>query len=255
MKKSNNVKSVLKALNLFNVLVTNGEPMSLSSLSNKTNINISTAYRLLNTMVSIGYIKHDDQDHYYIGNFAYKIADLIQDSFNLKEFIFPYLEDIVNICNETANFSIMQNFQVLYVDQVESTHMLKIIVKPKDTIPAYCTASGKVLLAYLNKLRLQKYLEKTELIHYSKNTITEPAILIQVLKKIKEQEYALEIEEYEEDVISVAAPILDKNKKLQGAISVSGPCSRINSLLLKDKLIPLVNTTAKEISSNLLKGN
>jgi len=251
LKKSDNVKSVLKALNLFNELVSNGEPISLSSLSNKTNINISTVYRLLNTMSNMGYVKQDENDHYYIGHFAYQIADLINDSFNLKEFIHPFLEEIEGTSNETANLTILHNYQVLYIDQVESSHMLKILVKSGELKPAYCTAAGKVLLAHLNNQRLKNYLDKTEFIQYSKNTITEPAILLQVLKKIKKQKYAVEIEEYEEDVIGVAAPILGKNKKLQGAICLSGPCSRINSLSLKEKLIPLIKTKTEEISSSL----
>lgn len=129
--------------------------------------------------------------------------------------------------------------------------MLKIIIESGELKPAYCTAAGKILLAYLNKQRLMKYLDKTEFIQYSKNTVIEPAILLQVLKKIKEQKFAVEIEEFEEGVIGVAAPILGTNKKLQGAICVSGPCSRINSILLKEKLIPLIKTKAKEISSSL----
>ena len=253
MKKSNNVKSVIKALNLFNELVENGEPMSLSTISNKTKMNISTVYRLLNTMSAVGYIKQDENDKYCLGHYAYKIADQIHDSFDIKEFVHPFLEEIVNICNETAHFTIMENYRVLYIDQVESSHMLKIVIKSKDSKPAYCTASGKALLAYLNRKNLKNYLEKTSFIQYSKNTITEPTILVQVLKKIKEQEYAVEIEEYEEGIISVAAPIIGKNKKPQGTISISGPCSRINSILLKDDLIPLIKSKAKEISSYLSK--
>ncbi len=251
MKKSNNVKSVLKALNLFNELVINGEPISLSNLSNKTEINISTVYRLLNTMSNMGYVKQDENDHYYIGHFAYKIANIINDSFDIKEFVHPFLEEIVYSCNETANLTLLHNYQVLYTDQVESSHMLKIIIESGELKPAYCTAAGKILLAYLNKQRLMKYLDKTEFIQYSKNTVIEPAILLQVLKKIKEQKFAVEIEEFEEGVIGVAAPILDINKKLQGAICISGPCSRINSILLKEKLIPLIKNKAKEISSSL----
>jgi len=68
---------------------------------------------------------------------------------------------------------------------------------------------------------------------------------------IKKQKYAVEIEEFEEDVIAVAAPIMGKNKKLQGAICVSGPCSRIDSLSLKEKLIPIIKNKAEEISSAL----
>ncbi len=251
MKKSNNVKSVLKALNLFNELVNNGEPISLSSLSNKTDINISTVYRLLNTMSNMGYVQQDKNDHYYLGHFAYKIADLINDSFDLKEFVHPFLREVVNSCNETANLTQLHNYQVLYTDQVESSHMLKIIIKSGEIKPAYCTAAGKVLLAYLNNKKLKSYLSNTKFIQHSKNTITEPAILLQVLKMIKKQKYAVEIEEFEEDVIAVAAPIMGKNKKLQGAICVSGPCSRIDSLSLKEKLIPIIKNKAEEISSAL----
>ncbi|MFP4661495.1 MAG: IclR family transcriptional regulator [Halanaerobiales bacterium] len=251
MKKSNNVKSVMKALRLFNELIKNGKPVSLSSLSNKTEMNISTVYRLLNTMAAMGYVEQDINDHYYLGHFAYRIAEQIQDSLDWKEFIHPYLEEIVELCNETASFTRLQNRQILYLDEVKSTHMLKIITDTGDTKPAYCTAAGKILLSHLDKKRLRKYIDNTQFIKYSENTVTDAQRLVELLEKIKEQGYAVEIEEFEEGVVSVAAAIISKKKKIQGALTISGPCTRIDNFQLKNNLIPLIKNKAIEISCEL----
>jgi len=85
MGSSNHVKSVIKSFTIFEELVANGSPMTLSSISNKLDINISTVHRLINTLVKLGYVEQNEKGLYKIGINAYNIADIIIEDFNLKK--------------------------------------------------------------------------------------------------------------------------------------------------------------------------
>ncbi|MFP4661004.1 MAG: IclR family transcriptional regulator [Halanaerobiales bacterium] len=251
MTRSNHVKSVIKAFKIFEKLVENGSPMTLSSISNSLSLNISTVHRLINTLVKLGYVEQDDKGLYKIGLSAYNIADIIIEDFNLKKIVHPYLEEIVDSCNETCNLVALENNQVVYLDQIESTNMVRMFAKEGSRGEAYCTGSGKALLANLPGRKLKEYINTITLKRYTENTITDADILLEELKTIREQGYALDLEEKEIGVRCVAAPLFDKHGSLMGAISVSGPCSRITDEYLKGYLIPLVKKKAEEISDVL----
>jgi len=248
---SNRVKSVIKAMKIYEKLVNRGEPISLSVLSKKVGINISTVHRLLNTLLQLGYVEQDEKGYYCLGIRSYKMADIISESFDLKKIVRPYLVRIVEECNETTNLVIMEDYQVVYIDQVESNNMVRMFASVGIRGYAYCTGAGKVLLAYLPEEELEMYLKKNEFKAFTENTIIEPDLLKEELEKIKKQGYALDLEEKEEGVRCVAAPIFSRDKKVVAAVSVSGPCSRISRQYLEEELIPLVRSNVAQISSKL----
>ncbi len=249
MGSSNHVKSVIKSFTIFEELVTNGSPMTLSSISNNLDINISTVHRLINTLVKLGYVEQNNKGLYKIGINAYNMADRIIEDFSLKEVVHPYLREIVDTCNETCNLVSLENNQVVYLDQIESTNMVRMFAKEGSRGEAYCTGSGKALLANLEENQIIDYISNTKFTKFTKNTITDPEKLLKQLKLIKKQGYALDLEEKEIGVRCVAAPLFDGNHKLIGAISVSGPCTRITDDYLNNSLIPLIRDKAKEITS------
>ncbi len=254
MKDSNMVKSVVKAMKIYEVLIEDGSPVSLSSLSRKLRLNISTVHRLINTFVKLGYIEQNEEGQYRLAFHSYRLADKISQNFNLKGIVRPYMEKIVYICNETTNLVVLEDYQLVYIDQVESTNMVRMFAGIGNKGAAYCTGSGKVLLAYLNNDKLDEYINVTDFISYTDNTIVDPDILKKEIREIREQGYALDWEEKERGVRCVAAPIFGNEDKLLGAISVSGPCSRITERYLKDTLVPLVKNKAREVTIKIKNG-
>src|SRR5690554_5877472 len=101
MSKSNKVQSVIKALKIFEELVYSKSPLSLSRLSERVNMNISTVHRLVNTLLKQGYVEQNNQGKYRLGLFSYKMADMIKNDFDLRDIVRPVLEEIVAECNET----------------------------------------------------------------------------------------------------------------------------------------------------------
>lgn len=251
MKGSNVVKSVKKTMKIYEDIVDKGSPVSLSTISEDVDINISTVHRLINTLAYLGYLEQNEDGLYQLGIRSYKLANIINENFQLKKIVRPYLEEIVESCNETANLVIFEDNQVVYIDQVESTNMVHMFADMGSKGPAYCTGAGKVLLAFQPIKKINSYMEEVEFVRWTKNTVTNPVKLKEELKKIRNNYYALDLEEKEPGVCCAAAPIFGMEKKIAGAISVSGPSTRITEDYLHKTLIPLVKNKAKLISSRL----
>ncbi len=250
------VQSVDRALKLLDILIDKKEAISLSEISEIAELNISTTHRLLNTLVQRGFVTQtEESSKYKLGYRLFEIAGILEDQINLKRIVRPYLEEIVEECNETANLVVLDGAEVVYIDQVESTNMMRMFAQVGSKGPAHSLGSGKALLAYVDETKLDKLLAELELKQFTENTITEPEKLKEHLKEIREQGYAVDNEEMEEGVSCAAAPIRNRDGKVIAAISVSGPNIRIDQQFLQQELVPLVKKQSEKISRKLKELN
>lgn len=252
--EGNIVQSVERALTLLEILADEGAPMTITDIAEKVNLKISTVHRLLATLIYKGYVEKETETTKY--KLSLKLMSIGQSSvypLDLRTKARPYLEELVDRCNETANLSILDNGEVVYIDQVESTNI--VIVKMFSTIgsrrQAHCTGSGKVLLASLSAEEQDRILSSMELKRYTNETITDVEILKKELERVAKQGYALDMGEREREMRCVAAPIRKHDGQVIAAISVSGPSSRITSYYLNNELIGIVQDVAEKLSLSL----
>nr|WP_277998996.1 IclR family transcriptional regulator [Moorella sulfitireducens] len=126
-----------------------------------------------------------------------------------------------------------------------------MLVQPGTRAPAYCTGTGKVLLAYLSEDQLYKFFQEVALLPYTPITITDPLRLREELQKIRSQGFALDNGEREEGVRCVAAPVFNHDNKVTAAVSVAGPAQRMPPKLMSGKLATAVIQVALQISRSL----
>lgn len=131
----------------------------------------------------------------------------------------------------------------------ETCHAVRIAPRVGSWLPAYCTAAGKVQLAYLPETSLENFLHAGMLQRFTPNTITDQEKLKHHLREIVRCGYALDREELDVDVRCVAAPIRDHSGRVAGAVSISGPAVRFCDERLKKVLIPLSLQAASDISA------
>jgi len=251
-KKSNNVQAVDRTLAILEVLAKEGVPMALSDISTKVNLNISTVHRLLNTLISRDFVQQDEQtSKYFLGLKMFAIGNTALYSLDIRSIAKPYLKNLVDKCNETANLSILDGNQVVYIDQVESSSMIKMFAKVGSRGPAHCTGAGKMLLSALSEKELDILYSGVKMQKFTPGTIASLTEMKKELLLIKKQEYSIDDEELEEGVQCLACPIKNHEGKLIAALSVSGPKTRIIHAREKHALLALVQSTAKAISLDL----
>jgi DNA-binding IclR family transcriptional regulator len=220
------VDRAIKILRCFD----NYEELGITEISKMLNLHKSTTFGLVSTLHANGILEQNENTgKYKLGLELYRLGTKV--NLSLRTIVLPYLERLVEMYEETANLVVMQGLSVVYLEKVESSHSMRISTSVGGRKPLYCTAVGKAILAHLPPDELNRKLDKMELVKFTDNTITCKDELKKALIEIKEKGYAKDNEEMEIGLCCIAAPILNQYGYPIGAISVSGPKSRMNSEL------------------------
>ena len=240
-------QSIIKAFSVLDAFTDDKKEWGVRELANKTGYNKSTTYRLLSTLVSLKVVQQNENEKYSLGSKLFELGNrvsLYQSLINATKI--PIRDIAINI-QETVLFGVLKDNQVFYINKAESIQGLKISTSVGTYQPLHATAIGKVLLAFSSEIKKENILNTINYSKITKNTITTKKDLSKSLKKIKEQGYALDLEEFELGLICVAIPIFNKNNKLIGSISASGPSSRFELQNVKNYI-----TILKEGSSKII---
>jgi DNA-binding IclR family transcriptional regulator len=138
-----------------------------------------------------------------------------------------YMQKLVDDLQETCTLGVFDRGQVLYVEVVHSNRSLTIAARVGRHLPAHCTASGKVLLAFLPPEDVEPVLS-APLEAHTKKTITSPHRLREELEAIRERGYAIADEELEVGIWAISAPIRDIDRKVIAAMSLPVPSNRLD---------------------------
>jgi DNA-binding IclR family transcriptional regulator len=253
MKNPHTVQAVERALKILIVLAEVGIPLTLTQIRDKTDLNISTAHRLLHTLMNDGFIGQDKETgKYLLGLRTFEVGHAALYSMDIRTTARPFLQELVDRCNETTNLAILDQDEVVYIDQIESLNMIKIFARVGSRGPAHCTGAGKALLAHVTDRELERFLQqKGPLRSYTEFTICDPAKFKEEMLRTRNNGYAQDNGELEDGVRCVAVPIWDFENKAIAAISVSGPDTRLTDSFISERLIPEVMAAADKISERL----
>lgn len=193
--------------------------------------NKSTIYRFLADMAKLGIVqKNAKTEKYSLGLKLFELGNRVQLKSAFVDKTHPELVEVAKSITETVHLAILKNFQVFHLDKVESPQGLKLSSNIGTFGPAYCTALGKVLLAFLPKNKqeqaLKIILEEQKPKTYTPYTITHRPTLQKELNNIKTKGYAIDREEAEIGLICVGIPIFNQNNEVVASLSASGPANR-----------------------------
>ncbi|HHV55366.1 MAG TPA: IclR family transcriptional regulator [Firmicutes bacterium] len=242
------VQAVLRALQILELLGQQDRALPLGEIAASIGLNESTTYRLLQTLVQAGFVASAPRRGFRLTAKLFDLGQAAIPGMEVRTLVRPLLEEVVSRCNETANIVLFDGVEAVYVDQVQSTHRIRILAEVGRRLPAYATASGKVFLAHLPPEQLERYLHAVPLHRFTPHTIADRDQLIRHLALIRQQGFAEENQEMEEGVSCVAAPIKDDRGRVVAALSISGPTSRWTDALVEGLLIPTVREYAERMS-------
>jgi IclR family KDG regulon transcriptional repressor len=246
------IQSVSHALDLLEQFQGDVDELGVTELSKRLKLHKNNVFRLLATLESRGYIDQNKiTENYRLGLKTLELGQIFVKQMGLLRQSRPVLDWLVSQCNETSYIAILKDYDIIYLDAVETDLTVRVVTRVGSRLPAYCSAAGKSQLAYLSEEELDNYFSGRELKRYTGNTITEVGELKKELKKITETGYSIDNEELDTGVRCVAAPIRDYTRRIIGAVSISGPSMRLSSERIEKELIPLAKKAAEEISLKL----
>ena len=244
------VQSVDRTLDVLESLASRRGATGISELSQLVGLHVSTVHRLLATLVDRGYVRQDpESSRYHLGSRVFTLASAADLHLDLRLVARPYLERLMRHSGETANLVTASETEVVYLDQVASMHLVKMFTAPGMRAPLYCTGTGKAMLAFKPREAIEPVLA-APMRRYTSSTITGRAALEAELGTIRKNGYSVDNEEMEEGVRCLAVPIFDRRRECVGAMSVSGPTTRMTTERV-EKLSVTARAIADELSRQL----
>jgi IclR family KDG regulon transcriptional repressor len=246
------VKSLVKALNILEVLGEGEEPAhTLTQLSRRLHLHISTVHRLLVNLVRHGFVEEAPGSRGY--QLSYKVLRMglrVLDRLDFRRVAQPLLRELSQQTKETVHLAILQEARAVSIEKFGSPQPVGLDTRFGGVMPLHCTGVGKILLAYQRGDLLTQVARTAGLPRFTPHTITRLANLRKELERIREQGYALDQEEAVEGLISVAGPVFDHTRCVLAAFAVAGPATRITSPRLPE-IARLVRATSQQISFRL----
>ena len=224
--ESGNLQSVRRALRALELIAERGE-MGVTELGRELDVHKATASRLFATLADHGFLERDPvTDKFRIGYGLVSLAGAAIGNMDVVRTARPMLESLAEKTRETVNLGVLSGDDVVYVDQVAGARSIVSVNWVGQRTPLHATSNGKVLLAWLPDTERDRLLAH-HLDRATPHTLTDPAKLRVALQEVRTKGYAQTIEELEEGLNAVAAPIRAAEGDVIAALSVSGPAFRM----------------------------
>jgi IclR family KDG regulon transcriptional repressor len=243
------VQSLDRTFDILELLSKQQQGLKLTAISQNVGLHKSTVYRLLSALIQRGYIEKRDTI-YKLGLEFVELCSLYLNSLELKTEAAPILRNLSGQTSQTVFLATLQDEEVVYIDKVESFNSIRKYSIIGQRRPLYCTSLGKAFLMGMTGEGIKGLFKGKKLVSYTTNTITDVPTLLNNIAEARRKGWALDNEEYENDVRCIGAPIYDYRDEIIAAVSSSWSVPVSRSLKV-EKIGGLVVEAAGEISKHM----
>jgi IclR family acetate operon transcriptional repressor len=222
------VQSLERALDLLEELAQSSAPISLSELSRRAGLPPPTAHRLMATFVTRGYARRTHDRRYEPGHGLLAVADGLTRV--LVSWGGPYLRSVAERIGETANLTILDGDEIVYVAQAPGRHAMRTFTQVGTRVLPYWTAEGRALLALRSDPEVLAALRRTAWPPEGGASGADPAGFLGVLASVRRDGFAVSDEDHEPGARAVAVAV--DGAAPPTALSVSGPVQRLDDALV-----------------------
>ncbi|TMF42615.1 MAG: IclR family transcriptional regulator [Chloroflexi bacterium] len=224
--------------------------LGITDLSSETGLPKSTTHRLVTALVNEGLLVQDEDSHKYaLSLHVTALGASILNSHTVRKTARPILMELRDQTRESVHLAVLEGLEAVIIDTEDSYFFVRAVNVPGQHLPAHAVSTGKVLLAYQWETRLREILAHTTLMRYTDSTITDPRLLLEELRIVRQRGYAISQSELEEGIDAVAAPIFDHLGTVVAAVSIGGPSERCRPK--QGELIGAVTRAGQQISQTL----
>jgi IclR family pca regulon transcriptional regulator len=230
--------------------------MGVSEIGRALDLSRSTAHRYVATLAALGYLQQDrESKRYRLGPRVLDLGFSAINSMDIREISAPHLQALSDETGHTVNLAILDGADIVYIERCRASRPgqreIDLNLHIGARLPAYCTALGKALLAFLPDDRLDAILADLDLVRRGPNTITDEAAFRAELAHIRETGIAVNDEELAYGLRSIAAPISARSGDVVAALNLAVHRSMGLTTDLIARFAPPVRRTAAAISSEI----
>lgn len=222
------LQSLDRAVSVLELLGESDSPLGLADVCERMGLHKSTAHRALMVLERCGLIERTPENRFRLGLKLYELGSRAVEQIDLRARVHPWFRRLSAQVGETVHLGVLQKTSVVYLDKIEPVNRRVWLASRIGTSnPAYCTAMGKAMLAFLPEEAASALIGRIRFIRLTPRTLITSEALLRSLDRVRRRGYAIDDEEVESGVRCVGAPILSESGYPMAAVSVSGPTSRI----------------------------
>jgi IclR family pca regulon transcriptional regulator len=239
--------SFARGLAVIRAFADSRKPQTIAQISQQTGIPRAAVRRCLHTLRQLGYVDAE------LNNFALRPKVLTLgysylSSTPLTIAAQPCLNAVSKALGESSSLAVLEEDQVLYVARAATSRVMSVSLSAGSRLPAYCTSLGRVLLAHLPEVELDAYFARTDLQPRTEHTITDPARLREALAQVRRDGYAINNEELELGLRSIAVPVRGAAGRVLAALNVGAQAARVTPDIMMREFLPVLRQGAQELS-------
>ncbi|HEV2325808.1 MAG TPA: IclR family transcriptional regulator [Terracidiphilus sp.] len=222
--------------------------ITVSEVNHQLKIPKSSAYAILQTLKSRGYVHKDEFDRYSLSLKLFSLGSQLIAGIDLRRSTYPLLKELAEKAQITAHLGVLEGERAVYIEKIEVMGSIRLRTDVGRTLPLHATAIGKALLAFLPEEEIEPILKTLPLPALTPKTITGAAALKKELARVRALGYSVNNEENEPETRAVAAPIVGPNGRPMAAINLGA-----TTLQMRSKDIPRLGPLVREYALKMSK--
>lgn len=243
----NGVSVVDRAFRILAALASDGGGLGLADLSRRTGLPKTTVHRLAAQLVGSRLLERSGE-RYRLGLAIFEIGSSVLWQSRLREAALPFMADLYESTHETVHLGALSGSEVLYLEKIVGHRTAPVRTPMGIRRPLYCTAMGKVILAFQRNALLEATVS-AGLSAHTPFTITTPTALETDLEEVRKTGIAYDRQEMAVGVTCVAGPILNREGQAIAALSVTGAAPHLDFV----RVAPAVRVAVLGLTRRLLE--
>jgi len=243
--------SLARGLHVIRAFAGVDRRLTIADVSRATGLTRAVVRRCLYTLKELGYAQTDGRMYFLqprILNLGYAYLSTAPVPIAAQ----PVLEEMSEVLGEASSVAVLDDGAVVYVGRAATKRIMSVTLGVGSRLPAYCTALGRVLLAHLTDDQVDIELAKVDWTQHTKHTVTSRKRLEEMLVEVRQEGFAINDQELEIGLRSIAVPVRNVVGTVVAAMNVSSQASRVSRRELTERCLPVLRTAAEKLSSQLL---
>lgn len=244
------VQSVVRAFDILKLFSPERPSLGVSEVAALAKLNRTTAHRLITTLKQCGVlIQNPSTSKYSLSAQLLQFSNMFMQTNDLRAIALGPMTVVRDTSGETCGLHVREGTNRIIIAQVESRQALRLTYPNLgELVPLHVGAPGKAMLAFFDPAEIDDYVASISLAQdrMTPYSVTDSGQLRQELEKIREQGFAISQQERRLGVMSIAAPVFDKQGHPIASINISGPIQRLGNQDI-DPLVSVVVSSANEV--------
>lgn len=241
------VRSFARGLEVLRSFGADAPAQTLSEVAERTGFTRAGARRILLTLLQLGYVTSEGR----LFRLTPKVLELgfaYLSSLPVWTQAQPVMEELVEELRQSCSAAVLDGDEIVYVLRVPAHRIMSVNLGVGSRLPADCTSMGRVLLAGLPPVQLRQRIDAMTLIQHTPKTTTDPDRLQAAIEQVRIQGWGLVNGELDLGLVSMAAPIRDRNGRIVAAINISGQAATTSAAHLLEVCLPKLLAAAAKIN-------